>query len=197
MRVLSSWLSVVLTKDKLKPIRLTQKLRYLASDRAGAMVDMALALPIFFLLIFGVIEFSHLSYAKLNIDNALQQACRYMITGQGQDLTTPIDPLQRRNTIEQKFCQNLIVAGLSCSGIDSHFSWSCVPTATSPTCPIGVTSCAAACNPATTGGAGLPGQTVTVTVNFTKGWMTTFFSGWLSGIVNLSSKATWKNELYQ
>ncbi len=165
----------------------------LVRDRnlGAAMVELALALPVFFLLIISVIEFSHLAYAKLNIDAALQSAGRYMITGQGQDLVgSPPDPLARLHQVQNRFCENLIVAGLSCTDIDSHFSVACVNPAVC--LPPGPVSCSAGCNAA----AGGPGQTVTLTVNFTKGWLTSYFSSWLSGIVSLSSKTTWKNEIY-
>ena len=159
------------------------------NSRGAIFIEAALALPLFLMLVVGVIEFAHLSYSKANIQYALSQACRYMVTGQGVDLIgTPPNPNARMTVIETKFCQSLIGTGLSCADVHSHFTVTCVNPAvcTSP----GPISCAAGCSRP----AGGPGQTVTVAVEFTKGWLSKWFVRLFPGINTLRAKTTWKNE---
>jgi len=151
-------------------------------------VQTAIVCPVFLFLVFSVLEFSYVSYSKLNIEYALAESGRYMVTGQGIDTThIPPDPNARLNLIENIFCKNLLINGISCADVPAHFAVSCVNPSicTSP----GPVSCPAGC----TQPGGGPSQTVTVTVTFT--------TNWLSGIFNrlmprptLSAKTTWKNE---
>ncbi len=49
--------------------------------RGQSLVEMALVLPMFLLLICGIVDFSHIFYVEMTLQNALRQAGRYAITG--------------------------------------------------------------------------------------------------------------------
>jgi len=53
-----------------------------ANDSGQALVDVALSLSVFLLLVLGTIDFGYLCYTKVTLQNAVRQAGRYAITGQ-------------------------------------------------------------------------------------------------------------------
>jgi Flp pilus assembly protein TadG len=136
---------------------------------------MTFSFLIFMMVFFAIVEFSHLFYTRVNLQHALSEAGRYMITGQGIDLSGT-DPNARLATIQNKFCQNLIATGLSCADLVSDMT---------VTCPGG---CAQP--------AGGPGQTVTLTATYTKPWFTGLFNHLLPAPPLLTSSTTWVNEVY-
>jgi Flp pilus assembly protein TadG len=139
------------------------------------LIEFTLIALLFFTLIFAIVEFSHLFYARLNMQHALREAGRLMVTGQGID-PTGTNPNARLQAIQQKFCDQLIGTGFSCANINSDMSVSCLGGCTQP--------------------AGGPNQTVTVTVRFSKPWFTPIFNNLIGGPVSLSASTTWKNEPY-
>ncbi len=52
------------------------------NEYGGAMVETALCLSVFFLLVMGTMDFGHMFSTKVTIQNAVRQAGRYAITGQ-------------------------------------------------------------------------------------------------------------------
>jgi Flp pilus assembly protein TadG len=48
------------------------------------MVEFALVAPLFFLLVFGIMDFGRLFFVQETLQYALRQAGRYAVTGQGQ-----------------------------------------------------------------------------------------------------------------
>lgn len=54
-------------------------------EQGQALVEMALVLPLFFLLLFGVIEMGRVGYAYITVSNAARSAVRVATTG-GTDL---------------------------------------------------------------------------------------------------------------
>lgn len=54
-------------------------------EQGQALVEMALVLPLFFLLLFGVIEMGRIGYAYLTISNAVREGARTAAIG-GSDL---------------------------------------------------------------------------------------------------------------
>jgi len=144
--------------------------------RGQAVVETTFSFLFFMAALFAIVEFSHLFYTKLNMQHAISEAGRYMITGQGMDLTGT-DPNARLAVIKDKFCQNLIATGLSCVDLDSHMTVSCAGgTCAQP--------------------AGGPGQTVTLTATYEKPWMIGLFNHLLPVPVTLVSSTTWVNEVY-
>lgn len=51
------------------------------AERGQSLVEMALVLPMFLMLIFAIVDFSHVFYAEMTIQDALRQAGRFAITG--------------------------------------------------------------------------------------------------------------------
>jgi len=55
--------------------------------RAHSLVEFALVLPVFFLLMFGILDFGRLFFTKVTLENAVRQAGRFAVTG--NHLTDP------------------------------------------------------------------------------------------------------------
>jgi len=137
------------------------------SRQGQSTVEFALALPIFVLAFFAIVEFAHLFYVKLTLQQALRQAGRYMVTGQGQvDPDNPeLSPTAARlEAIKARFAQHLL--GTACESDDISLD----PES-----------------------GGVPGQTVTLTATCTKRWFTILFNQFAPGGVNLSVSTTWVN----
>ena len=145
-------------------------------QRGQAMVEITFTFLIFMMVTFGIVEFSHLFYTRLNVQHALSEAGRYMVTGQGIDLSGT-NPNARLAVIQNKFCQNLIATGLSCANLQSNMTVTCAGGA-----------CAQP--------AGGPGQTVTLTAVYVKPWFTGLFNRILPVPVTFNASTTWVNELY-
>jgi Flp pilus assembly protein TadG len=142
------------------------------SQKGQTVVEFSLVVLLFFMLFFAIVEFSHLFYTQLTLQHALREAGRYMVTGRADvpDLSTsdPNDKLPRPQSIEAILKQQLIGTG---AGLQS----------------IAMTCGGAACSPA----GGGPGDTVKVTVTFTKPWFTGLFGG---NPITFTLSTTWKNE---
>jgi Flp pilus assembly protein TadG len=146
------------------------------STKGQAVVEFTLGFILFYMILMSIVEFSHLLYTKINLQHAVSEAGRYMITGQGLD-HTGMDPNARLKEVQSKFCNNLIATGLSCQNVGSHFSVSCAGGA-----------CSAP--------AGGPEQTVTLTVTYVKPWFSGVFNYLVPTPATLVAKTTWKNEKY-
>jgi Flp pilus assembly protein TadG len=55
--------------------------RRLKGTRAEGLVEFAIVVPLFFLLMFGIIDLGHLYFVKVTLENAMRQAGRYAVTG--------------------------------------------------------------------------------------------------------------------
>jgi Flp pilus assembly protein TadG len=86
-------------------------LAYAKSKRGQSVVEFTLAAPLFFLAFYAIIEFSHLFYVRSTLQHALDEAARYMSTGQGQVVG---DSNARINAIQKVFCNNLVATGIAC-----------------------------------------------------------------------------------
>ena len=86
-------------------------LAYAKSKRGQSVVEFTLAAPLFFLAFYAIIEFSHLFYVRSTLQHALDEAARYMSTGQGQVVG---DSDARINAIQKVFCNNLVATGIVC-----------------------------------------------------------------------------------
>lgn len=154
-------------------------LRSIKCQRGQAAVELTFGFLIFLMLFFGIVEFSHLLYTKVTLQNALRSAGRYMVTGKtGQDANG--NNIPRDQMIHNVFCSNVIAVGIPCPNIGSNFQFTCLDNL-STGCPPG----------------GGPDQTVMVTVNLAKPALTPFFSQFFStGGVPFQLHTTWKNEPY-
>src|ERR1041384_7014913 len=81
------------------------------SKRGQSVVEFTLAAPLFFVALYAIIEFSHLFYVRTTLQHALDEAARYMSTGQGQSKS---DPTARLSSIQSTFCNNLVATGIDC-----------------------------------------------------------------------------------
>ena len=94
-------------------------LGYVRSKRGQSTVEFTLAAPLFFLAFYAIIEFSHLFYVRSTVQHALDEAARYMSTGQGQDSSNPDGPDSARLAAIQKvFCNNLVATGVTCPTVN-------------------------------------------------------------------------------
>src|ERR1044071_460766 len=83
----------------------------LRSKRGQSGGEVTLAAPPFFVALYAIIEFSHLFYVRTTLQHALDEAARYMSTGQGQSVE---DPNARLASIQANFCNRLIATGIEC-----------------------------------------------------------------------------------
>jgi len=90
---------------------------YARSKRGQSVVEFTLAAPIFFLAFYAIIEFSHLFYVRSTLQHALDEAARYMSTGQGQ---VSDDPSARLAAIQSLFCRNLVATGIACPNLSAN-----------------------------------------------------------------------------
>jgi TadE-like protein len=150
-------------------------LRSIKSQRGQAIVELTFGFLIFMSIFYAIIEFSHLLYTKVTLQNALRSAGRYMVTGQ------KITGVNRDQVIHNVFCQNLIAVGVPCPDIGPDFQFTCLPDGSPPV------SCSG----------GGPDETVMVTVNLAKPALVPFFSQFFpAGGFPFSLSTTWHNEPY-
>lgn len=160
------------------------RIRTNPADSGQALVEFAMAVTVFLLLVFATIDFGYFYFVKVSLQNAVRQAGRYGITGNctagsncfGSGSTN------RYNSIVQvalNYSFGFITA--------SNVTITCLPP------PIGLTG---GC-PAYGGGAGGPGDTVMITATYTwnpiTGWVAKFFT---KGSYTFSVSATFKNESF-
>ena len=137
-------------------------------------VEFTLGFLLFYTVLMAIVEFSFMFYTKITLQHALSEAGRYMVTGQGMDLTH-VNPNARLQAVQNKFCNNLVATGISCTNVASHLTVTCVGGCAAP--------------------AGGPSQTVTLTASYTRSWFTGMFNHMLPPLT-LSANTTWKNEPY-
>src|SRR5262250_3140601 len=89
-------------------------LGYGRSKRGQSAVEFTLAAPLFFLAFYAIIEFSHLFYVRSTLQHSLDEAARYMSTGQGQ---VSGDASARLAAIQSRFCGNLVATGIACHSL--------------------------------------------------------------------------------
>ena len=132
---------------------------------------------IFMTIFYAIIEFSHLLYTKVSLQNALRSAGRYMVTGRtGQDGSG--NNIPRDQMIHDVFCANVFAVGIPCPNIGSNFQFTCLD---GTGCPPG----------------GGPDQTVMVTLTLSKPALIPFFSQFFpTGGFPFQLHTTWKNEPY-
>ncbi len=133
-----------------------------ARDSGETMVEFAISLPLFLLLILGAMDFASLFYTQLTLQNAVRQAGRYAITGQCVTNSSGACKLSRYNSIVQTL--QIASNGLLNSSNGSDISITCTPNGGG--CP---------------NQAGGPGDIITITVTYTYSFATApigkFFRG--------------------
>lgn len=87
--------------------------------RGQSLVEFALVAPLFFLLVFGVIDFGRLFFTKVTLQHALREAGRYAVTGQKQ---ATFNRCQSIRNIAQKSASGLLTnpGSISIEAFDSQ-----------------------------------------------------------------------------
>ena len=155
-------------------------MRKRADDAGSTIVEFALVGMVFFLLIFAVIDFGFLFYAKVTLQNAVRQAARYAITG---NCSNPGNCFVSGGTGNR---YSTIVQTVQ------NFSFAVPPSSITVTCISG--SCPSYSSGGTGGNAGGPQDTIEITAMYTyRPWFIigNFFSG---GTYPITVSATFKNE---
>jgi len=118
-----------------------------ANDSGQTLIEAALSLSIFLLLVFGTIDFGYLFYTQLTLQNAVRQAGRYALTGQCINGSNGSCSESRYNSVVQTL--QTVSAGLLNSSNTGAISITC--TNAGGGCPDG---------------AGGPGDLVVITVTY-------------------------------
>jgi Flp pilus assembly protein TadG len=121
--------------------------RKFKGTRAEGLVEFAVVLPLFFLLMFGIIDMGHLYWVQVTLENAVRQAGRFAVTG--QSLPNPNNPAQNQS----RLASIVAVAQKAAPGLDLS--------------KILITSGEGGSSVSTNGSAsagGLPGDTVTISL---------------------------------
>ncbi len=133
-----------------------------AKDSGATLVEFAMALSLFLLLILGTLDFAYLFYTKLTLQNAVRQAGRYAITGQCVTNPNGTCKVNRYNSIIQTL-QTTSIGLLNASNLGDI---NIVCTNNGGGCP---------------NNAGGPGDIVTITVTYTYNFLTAPISKFFAG----------------
>jgi Flp pilus assembly protein TadG len=118
------------------------------SDRGAAAVEFALLVPIFLVMVFGIMDFGLVLYSKTVVNNAAREGARTASLG---------------GTLDQSVTAAISAAG-DLTGASPTVSTTCTLANSATLCPKWVSG--------TNGEPPPPLSTVTVTVNYTYAWMT-------------------------
>ena len=136
--------------------RLLRALRRVKSGESGSsVVEFALMATWFFILVFSVIDFGFLFYAKVTLQNAVRQAGRYAITGNcsgGTGCLVNGGTGNRYSTIITTV---------------QNYAFAVPPTSITIACISGSCPSYSGCGNNCTGNAGGPGDTVQVAASYT------------------------------
>jgi len=171
IRISESWIEFMTSKSHSgsKTVSLPRSGNF-GSAKGQTVVEFALVVLLFFLLVFGVIDFGRLFFVQMSIQNAVQQAGRFAITG--NHLPDPNNPGQNLSRVA-----------------------SIVKTAQDAAVGATITNVQVSSIQGGAGSAGGPGDTVTVTVTTSLALITPlvaqFFPG---GTYTFDSSVSYKNE---
>jgi Flp pilus assembly protein TadG len=73
----------------------SRKRRGFGINRGEGLVEFAMVLPLFFLLMFGILDMGHLYFVQVTLENAVRQAGRYAVTGQKMSGLTRVASIQK------------------------------------------------------------------------------------------------------
>jgi hypothetical protein len=149
-----------------------------ANDSGQTLVEIAISLAIFLLLVVGTVDFGYLLGTKVTLQNAVRQGGRYAITGQCITGSSGACSQTRYNSIVQ------IVENTSLGVVkSSEIVLTC--TDQGGGCPGGLN------------GAGGPGDIVTITVSHPYHFMTGLIGAFFPGkSCTLTVSSSFKNEIF-
>jgi Flp pilus assembly protein TadG len=141
------------------------------SKAGGTLVESAIVIPLFFFLMFAVVDVATLFFAQTTLQNAVREAGRYAITGNHQpDPGNPGQQLSRVNSIiavARQAAMGLNIASIQVSSINGG-----------------------------NGNAGGPGDTVTISLTSNVPLLTPFLSQMFHGAFTLTVSTRFKNESF-
>jgi Flp pilus assembly protein TadG len=152
------------------------RFRRVKAKTGQSMVEFAMVVPLFFLLIFGIIDLGHLFYVQMTLQNAMRQAGRYAVTGNhitNAGTTTPMSRIDSIRQIAQTAAVGLIldVGSISISSIGNNGS-------------------------VTQGSAGRPSDTVVISLNTSLQLFTPLIGQFFgpNGVYNFTVSTSFRNE---
>jgi Flp pilus assembly protein TadG len=158
-------------KDPLHQASVTHRWFRLGSKKGQTMMEFALIAPLFFLLIFAVMDFGRMFFVQVNVQQAVQEAARFASTG--NHLSDPSNPGSNMTRVAS------IVA------MAQQSAWS----------GANLTNVQVSSLKGGAGSAGGPGDTVTVSLTTNLPLMTPMVSKFFpGGAYTFTSSATFKNE---
>jgi Flp pilus assembly protein TadG len=98
---------------------LLSKIRASHRSQSGqSLVEFALVAPVFFLLVFGVLDFGRLFFTQMTLQHALREAGRFAVTGNtiDPDGAGPLPSKSRIDSIKQIATQS--AAGINVTGME-------------------------------------------------------------------------------
>jgi Flp pilus assembly protein TadG len=158
-----------------EPLRATKdvehKRRKLGLMKGQTIMEFPVIVPLFFLLLFGVIDFGRLFFVQMSLQNAIRQAGRFAVTG--NHLPDPKKP------------------GQNLSRVDSI-----IKTAQQAAMGLDVTNVQVTSSKGGTGNAGGPGDTVTISLTTNMKLITPIISRFFGpkGTYKFTVSVSFKNE---
>jgi hypothetical protein len=142
----------------------------LRSTRGQSLIEFAVVAPLFFLLLFGVIDFGRLYFVQMSLQNAIRQAGRYAVTG--NHLPDPKNP------------------GKNLSRVDSI-----IKTAQQAATGMDITNIQITSLKGGSGNAGGPGDTVTISLSTNLKLLTPMIARYFkNGKYGFTVSVSFKNE---
>lgn len=152
------------------------------AEEGSTLVEFALTIVMFLVLAFAIIDFGHVFFVELEVQDAIQEAARYGTTGNHVTITNPKDgtqtTLSRVNSIITILQQTALTANIPTTAIQIS-SISTVPGSTSV--------------PNSAGG---PGDLVTVTATYNVPMFTPFLAQMFPNGLPFKASVTIMNEKF-
>ena len=87
----------------------------------NSLVEFALVAPVFFLMVFGILDFGRLFFWQETLQYALRQAGRYAVTGQHQiNGTNTVPRVQSIINVAQQYAAGIPLTGIQVSSVGSN-----------------------------------------------------------------------------
>jgi hypothetical protein len=153
------------------------------SEKGATLVEFALVMPVFFLLLFGVIDFGRYFFVQHTLQYGTREGTRLALVG--KQLTDPNNPSQLLSRLEsiKKMIKDSVAMAVNPND---------VVISVYPVDPPNYSDKADG-----TLDAGEPGDYMRVKTQYTYRFLTPFISVFFSGGVNtIQSQATYRNELF-
>lgn len=99
-------------------LKIRQKKRKHKGEDGQAMVEFALVLPIFLLILCGIIDFGWLFYNQLSLNNACREGARYAVVNTAEDLSVQAIEAHIENATTTVFANDVQIEVIYSSPLD-------------------------------------------------------------------------------